>query len=142
MVTSQTQVCGLGIAPVDTTGATTNGTAFDLAAQGSISYATCIVLTGNVAANMTTLKIQESDDNSNWSDVSGASFTAPTAASGDNKIYKADIACNGTGRLRYLRVTATGGAGATLIAAVWLGTRSAETPSSATEAGLAEWKIV
>lgn len=122
--------------PFDTTGATTTGTALDLATGSPASEVLCILLTGNVAANMTTLKIQESADDSTYADVTGATFTAPTAASGDNKVYTCYLPVGGT-RKRYLRVTATGGAGATLLAGVWV-VVTGQSPNSDTERGTAE----
>ena len=128
---------GIGISPIDTTGATTDGTAFDTRTQGGVGFAVCIVQIGNIAADMTALKIQQSDNNSNWVDVTDGGFTLPLATGGDNTIRAAWVPIGGT-RRRYLRVTATGGAGATLISAVWLAAPVAITPNSATETGVTE----
>jgi len=142
MVFTQNIIFGVGLNPIDSNGATTNGTAFDLAAQTGISYASAVVQVGNLAIAITTLKVQTSDDNSTWVDLTGAAFTAPTA-SDDNKIYTCHIKCNGNPLVRrYLRVTVTGGAAATLISSVWLGSRAVQGPSSATEAGVAEQLFV
>lgn len=128
---------GIGISPIDTTGATTNGTAFDTRTNGGAGFAVCIVQTGNVAADVTTLKLQQSDDNSSWVDITDGAFTAPLATGGDNTIRAAWVPLGGT-RRRYLRVTVTGGAGATLVSAVWLAGPISITPNSATESGLTE----
>lgn len=122
------------INPVDSTGATTDGTAFDCA---GCSFAACYVNIGNIAANASAFKLQESDNNSSWSDVTGGGFTSPTAAGSDNKLFIAFVPCQGT-RKRYLRVTITGGAGATLVGGTWLGIPIDASPNTATEYGAAE----
>lgn len=137
-VTIQNAKFGIGINPVDSTGATTDGTAFDTL---GLNYAVCILQAGNVAANSSACKLQESDDNSSWSDVTGGAFTAPAATGGDNTIRAAFLACGGS-RKRYFRVTITGGAGATLVSATWIGTRANQSPNSATERGLTEQVIL
>lgn len=135
-------VFGRGIDPVDTNGTTTNGPSFDLAALGGgFREVACIVSIGNIAANATTLKIQESNDNSTWTDVTGGGFTAPTAAAGDNTIRVAVVTTGGA-RNRYVRVTATGGAGATVISAVWVGLGATQSPNSATERNVSEYLFV
>lgn len=145
----QTLKTPMAFNPFDTTGATTTGTALDLLTGGAagtvsgggapVSEVGCILITGNVAANMTAMKIQESSDDGvgdAYADITGASFTAPTAASGDNKVYSCFLPVGGT-RKRYLRVTATGGAGATLLGGVWL-VVSGTSPNSDTERGTAQ----
>lgn len=131
----QDMVFSKGINPVDSTGATTAGTAFEVVGY---SHVACIISIGNIAANASAFKIETSDDNSNWSDLSGYAFTSPTAASSDNTIYGAFIETGGGAVKRYLRVTITGGAGATLVSAIWIGSDSHQTPSSAAERGLTE----
>ncbi len=142
----QTLKTPMAFNPLDTTGATTTGTALDLMTGGAagtvqgngapVSEVMCILLTGNVAANMTGLSIEESADNSSYTAITGAAFTNPTAASGDNKVYTCILPVGGT-RKRYLRVTATGGAGATLLAGVWV-VVTGQSPNSDTERGTAE----
>lgn len=129
---------GKGINPVDSTGATTDGTTFDTL---GFNYAVCVLSVGNIAANSSACKIQESDDDSTWADVSGGGFTAPTAAAGDNTIRACFLPLGGS-RKRYLRVTITGGAGATLVSAVWIASRANQSPNSATERGLTEQVFV
>ena len=138
MITVQNYTFGVGLNPIDTTGATTNGTAFDTRANGGVSQATCIVSIGNIAANMTTLKLEMSNDNSAWVDVTGGGFTAPTAAGADNTLRVAYVNLGNSTIRRYLRVTATGGAGATLISAVWIGTRNGQSANTDTERGVAQ----
>jgi len=125
------------INPVDTNGTTTNGTGVNVS---GCWFAACVVNTGNVAANMTALKIQQSDDDGSsdaYADVTGATWTSPTAANGDNKTYIAFIPLGGT-REKYLRLVATGGAGATLVSGTWILLPITQSPNSATEYGAAE----
>lgn len=124
-----------GFNPVDSTGATTNGPAFDTAGYNHVAFIGSI---GNIAANASAFKIQESADGSTgWADITSYGFTSPTAAGSDNTLYGAFLQCGG-GRLRYFRATITGGAGATLISGVWIGAGANQSPSSATERGVAE----
>lgn len=109
--------------PLDINGTTNNGIGFDTAILGGLGEAACIVTFGNVAADTTALKVQESADNSSWSDVTSGGFSGtalPTAAAGDNKQWLFHLELGGS-RLRYLRVVATAGAAATLYGAVWIG---------------------
>lgn len=122
--------------PLDTNGATTTGTALDLAGLAPASGVACVISTGNVAADITTLKIQESANDSSYADVTGATFTAPTGASGDNKTYVCFLRTGGA-RKRYLRLTVTGGAAATLLSAVWI-VNPGQMPNTETERGTAE----
>jgi len=55
--------------------AANTGTAFDTSVLGGVGEAVCVVTIGAIAADATALKIQESDDNSNWTDVSGGAFS-------------------------------------------------------------------
>lgn len=128
--------------PIDSTGATTTSTsAFDIAASGNgPCYEVLAYLhVGNIAANSSAMNVEESDDNSTWSVVQGVdtthTWTAATAASGDNKLWVAHIPMGGV-RKRYLRLTITGGAGATLVAGGFIGLRANQSPNSATERGV------
>lgn len=126
------------IDPIDTTGATATDAEVD---TSGYDYLTVIVNTGNVAANMTALKLQESDaSGSGEADISGGAFTAPTAAAGDNDQLVAFIDLRK--RKRYISIVATGGAGATLISAVGILTRAEVSPTSATERGIDEQLII
>lgn len=123
--------------PIDATGATLTDVEVDT--QGW-DYLTVIVTIGNIAANMTTLKLQESDTTgASEADFTGSAFTAPTSSS-DNTIVAAFIDLRK--RKRFISTVATGGAGATLIAAVGILTRGEVTPTSATERGLTEQLIL
>lgn len=123
--------------PIDATGATLTDVEVDTLGY---HYLTVIVSTGNVVANMTTLKLQESDTTgASEADFTGGAFTAPTAAAGDNNVLVAFVDLRK--RKRFISTVATGGAGATLISAVGILTRADTTPTSATERGVNEQLI-
>ena len=54
-------------------------------------------------------KLQESDDNANWVDVTGGTFTQATTAGGA-KLFTMNVKLRG--RMRYLRLVHTGAGGA------------------------------
>jgi hypothetical protein len=121
--------------PLDINGAANTGTAFDTSVLGGLGEAACIVTFGNVAADTTVLKIEESDDNSSWADVTSGGFSGtalPTAAAGDNKLWLFHVELGGS-RKRYLRVSCTPGAAATLYGAVWIGLNPAQGINGSTE---------
>jgi hypothetical protein len=131
----QNAVLRVGINPVDSANTTTAGTAFDTRLLGGVGIANVIVQIGNIAANSTSLKIEQSVDNSTWTDLTSASWTAPLATGGDNTIYLGSIKMGNVAR--YLRVSIAAGAGATLVSAIWIGEGVAQTPNSNTERGTA-----
>jgi hypothetical protein len=103
-------------------------------------YATLEVVLGATDVGLTALKLQESDDNSTWTDVPSGDFsisgTLPTS-SNSNTLWGWDI--NLTGRMRYLRPAITvgnGTLGAFLTAIFKLG-RAEEAPYSAATRNLA-----
>ena len=121
--------------PLDINGTTNSGAAFDTTVLGGLGEAAAIVTIGNIAADMTTLKVEHSNDNSSWADVSGSAFTStalPTAAGGDNDCWLFHFRTGGSLR-RYLRVSATAGAGATLYGVVWIGLHGAQGVTGTTE---------
>lgn len=121
------------IRPVDATG--TTATDIEIDTRG-YDYLTVVIQLGNVAANMTALKLQESDSSgASEADFTGSAFTAPTS-SDDNKFYVALLDLRK--RKRYISIVATAGAGATLISAIGILSRAEVTPTSATERGAAE----
>jgi hypothetical protein len=126
------------IVPIDNTGATATDVEVDTLGY---DYLTVIVQLGNVAANMTALKLQESDvTGSGEADFTGGAFTAPTAAAGDNDVLVAFVDLRK--RKRFISIVATAGAGATLISAIGILSRAEVTPTSATERGIDEQLIV
>jgi hypothetical protein len=86
------------------------------------SKATFVFALGASDIAMAALKLQESDDDSSYADVTGlvygtstniaGSTSALPSATDDNKIYLLHIA-NLSGRKRYLKLVATAGDGAT-----------------------------
>jgi hypothetical protein len=126
------------IVPIDANGTTVTDTEIDTL---GFDYLTVIVQMGNVNANMTALKLQESDASaSGEADFTGGAFTAPTAAGGDNDVLVAFVDLRK--RKRYISIVATAGAGATLISAIGILSRTEVTPTSATERGVDEQLIV
>jgi hypothetical protein len=83
---------------------TTNGIAVDTQGYNS---AAVVLEVGAVSGTSPTLdvKIQESDDGSAWSDVSGAVFTQVTAANNSQVLRLEGL----TSRKKYLRAVATPG---------------------------------
>jgi len=124
--------------PIDINGATATDTEVDTLGW---DYLTVIVVTGNVAGNMSALKLQESDaSGSGEADISGAAFTAPAATGGDNTRRACFIDLRK--RKRYISTVATAAASATLIAVIGILSRAEKTPTSATERGLDEQLII
>lgn len=85
----------------DVTNATVSGTGID---RSGFFFAQGVFAIEATTGNLSVIKVQESDDNSNWSDVSGLSFTA-LGATDDNKHVVANIDLRG--KKRYLRWVAT-----------------------------------
>lgn len=125
------------VKPVDTNGATQTDVEVDTAGY---DYLTVIVSTGNVAADMTTLKLQESNSSgASEADFTGGAFTAPAGTGGDNNVLAAFIDLRK--RKRYISIVVTGGAAATLISVVGILTNAEVSPTSVTERGLNEQLI-
>lgn len=108
-----------------------------------------VVYMGATDIAMTTLKVQESSDDSSYADVTGAIFGTSTNTDGstsavpsstdDNKFFAVDIAMNGS-RKRYLDVSAvtgdgTAGAYVTIFAIL---SRPEVAPNTAAEEGFDE----
>lgn len=111
-----------------------------------------MVLIGATDIAMTALKVQESDNDSDYSDVTGAVFatskndagstSALPVATDDNKFFCIDIDL--IGRKRYLDLVATCGDGSagTYITA-WAELRRGEkVPAKASEAGISQRLVV
>ena len=121
--------------PIDINGTTNSGVGFDTAKLNGFGEAAAIVTIGNIAADSTVLKLQHSDDNSTWADVTSGSFSGaalPTAAGGDNRQWMIHVRMGGACK-RYLRVVATAGAGATLYGVVWIGLHGGTGVNGSTE---------
>ena len=78
-------------------------------------------------------KIEHSTDNTNWVDVTGATFTATLSGSShDNKMLIGNIQTGGSLR-RYVRAYFDCGASATLLSVMWVGLNPGKGISGATE---------
>lgn len=122
------------IVPQSANGTAVDGTGVDTSGFNTISVLFSAGAIG--AADMDGVKIQHSDNNSTWADVTGGAWTAPTQTD-DNKVWLACIAAGGTLR-RYVRVQADPGAVATLIAAYVFLADANQMPDSNTERGVAQ----
>lgn len=113
---------------------TVNGTGVEVAPY---RQARVLVTVGATDVAFTTFKIQESDDNSAWSDVTGGEITGSDlpAADDDNKSWAFTYNC--LGGKRYVRCVATVGnaTGANICANVLMADGD-KIPANATEAGL------
>jgi hypothetical protein len=108
-----------------------------------VDYASFTVLRGSNASTVfaSVLKVEESDDNSTFSNVSGfvggTDFTIPTVSdTSATVVVKLDIAT--PARKRYLKVTATP-AVSVPVAITGRLSRLENAPSSASEAGVIGW---
>lgn len=105
-----------------------------------------IVSLGALDIALAAFKLRESDDDSSYSDVSGADFSVSPltlpGATADNNLYA--IFVNGVGRKRYLDLSLTGGDGAagTYATVLAILSRAQEAPDTASERGLAQQAIV
>lgn len=128
------------LAPISVAGGAT-ATTIELDTLG-FDYVELLVQSGLVGANgVATIKIQESDvSGSGQVDVTGLAFTALVDAD-DGKILGAFIDVKK--RKRYLTLVITNGAtNASLMSAIARLSRAAQSPTTATERGLLEQKIV
>lgn len=114
--------------PVSGTGAVTMDDDID---TNGYNHATIVVHVGAIAAAMTALKVQESDDDSTYTDISGATADGGTETDGTtaalpdtaDTIHVFNI--NLVGRKRYLRVVCIRG-GTTVMSICGLLTRGEE----------------
>jgi hypothetical protein len=125
------------IVPQSINGTDTNGTTVDCR---GFHYATAVCHFGAIgAATFDKLEIQESDNDSNWSVVTGTTFTAP-GDTDDDKFYQCSIDLRK--RKRYLRWSYDPGAAATLGTAFFILSNPDEHPNTVAEKGVAEHLIV
>ena len=110
-------------------------------------YAVVRVAIGATDIGFTTFKLQESDDNSTWSDISGADYSVSPltlpSSSNSNTLWEWQVDLRGS-RKRYLRPALTvgnGTSGAFVSAEVEL-FRAEQTPYSAGTQGLAGVAVV
>jgi hypothetical protein len=145
MVPLQNIVFGLSVPPIDANGTTPTATVFDTAQITNGLGPSCtvgvLISIGNIAANATSCIVQEASDSGFSTDVATVvTFTNPTAAGSDNTLLFATI--NMGARQRYFRVQITGGAGATLVSAVFMALPTGIAPSTATLRGVAQYQNV
>jgi hypothetical protein len=148
MIAFQNMYFEIGVPPVDTNGAAVSAASgyntFDSLSTGSApGYVSCLVAIGNIAANISagTMKIEESDDDSSYSAITGLTFTDLTAAGSDNKLFAASWPMGGA-RKRYFRFSMTGGAGATLVCAIFVAERLNQNPTTAAGRGFTEHLVI
>lgn len=105
-------------------------------------YASVAVLRASNASTVfaSVLKIEESDDDSSYSAVTGMTggtdFTIPTASTAVASIVKMDVSAQA--KKRYLKVTATPAVSVNTVITARL-SRGENAPSSASEAGVIGW---
>lgn len=136
MVSSQNIRVANGLAPVSSTAGYTT-TEIDTVASGvKFDYATIIISIGVIGADMSALKLTESDTSgSGFSDVTGfvggTDFTLPTSAAGAGKfvVFQLDL----RKRKRYLKMVATAGGSATLLSTQCILSRGKVGTNSATD---------
>lgn len=112
------------------------------------SYARIFVFLGATDIAMTALKVQESDDDSTYADVTGLVYGTSTnianstsalpSATDDNKCFAFEVDLRG--RKRYLDLVATCGDGAagTYVCAFALLSRAGDAPVTASERGFGD----
>lgn len=131
MIPLQDVKFGLSIVPQSINGTDTNGTGVDCLGY---HYALAVFHLGATTADMDSLAVQESDDNSSYSaDISAFTFSTVPTATDDNGFFVCRIDLRK--RKRYLRWHANYGAAATLSTCFFILSRAEVSPSTATLAG-------
>lgn len=131
------------LAPVAVT-STVTGTAVDSVQLGvKFDYATVVVQAGVISTTVAIggLKLQESDDNSNWSDIAGTANVAALTATTDNGkfyIYQLDM----KKRKRYIRFSLAGTSTGLLAGVTCILSRAKEAPYTATQHGATGYEVV
>ena len=127
----------MALAPIDANGGAVTPLAIDTLGFNALSI---LILVGNLAADMTALKLQECETSAgSYTDVTGGAFVAfPLAATGDGKIWRFNVKLAGA-RKRFYKVAGTAGAGASLIGMVAiLGRANNLVPNTAAGSGCFE----
>lgn len=131
------------LAPIAVT-STVTGTAVDSVQLGvKFDYATVVVQAGVISTTVAIggLKLQESDDNSNWADIAGTANVAALTATTDNGkfyIYQLDM----KKRKRYLRFSLAGTSTGLLAGVTCILSRAKETPYTAAQHGATGYEVV
>lgn len=133
--------------PIDANGVTVTALAMDSGqAPAGFNELTVVIQTGNVAADMTALKLQHCDTSGgSYTDVTGGNFGAttplPLGTGGDNGLWACMVTLTGAGK-RFYKVVATGGAAATIIAGLGIFTRGNVAPDTAALRGLVDGTVI
>jgi hypothetical protein len=105
-------------------------------------YCTILISLGASDIAMAALKLQESDVDSGYADVSGADFSVSPAtlpsATDDNKIYAIFVDCRKRKRFLDLLATAGDGTAGTFLSAIAILSKGREWADTATERGLGQ----
>lgn len=131
------------LAPVAVT-ATVTGTAVDTVQTGmKFDWASIYVQAGVISTTVAIggLKLQESDDNSTWTDVAGSANTAAITATTDNGklyVYQLDV----RKRKRYLRFSLAGTSTGLLAAVTCVLSRAKEAPYTAALRGATGYEVI
>lgn len=127
------------LSPQSINGTDTDGNAIDMLGY---SYLCLVYQTGAVgAADFDALQVKESTaSGGTYTAITGTAMTAPVQTQ-DDLIWAWYIPWNGT-RKRYAKINANPGAAATLMSALAILGRADQSPSTATERGLAQQIIL
>lgn len=134
------------IVPVDGNGTTLTTNAFDTTGPSGWNrywFATIIFAVGNIAGDMTALKLTECDTSGgSYADVSGGDFSAnlPLGTGGDNGLWVWQV--NLLPRKRFFKVTGTCAAAATLCCCIGILTRGENLAIDNTERNLKGYALI
>lgn len=119
------------LAPISANGGAYTCTAVDTL---GFNHAHVVIMVGVIGADATGVKVTECETSGgSYSDITGATFTLTTATSAGT-IHVCSIKLQK--RMRYLKLAATAGAGATLLGSVILLSRANQTPNTNAERGV------
>ncbi len=138
MIQAQATKKVIAVAP----GVIKDDASFTATAIDTLGFGHCVIdlVIGATDIAFATLKLQESDDDSTYTDVTGGNFsTSGTLPSdtADNTIVAWDVDCAVGTRKRYLKVVATAGNGSvgTYMAGLATLSRAEQAPNSTSERG-------